>query len=219
MTEADQTDVQLHGRPLTELIGEASFGEVIYLLWTGRVAEQGEGRVIEALLVASSEFGPMPTSTRATRLAASCGVPLPQAVIAGLACVGQYHAPIEAAARMLRDMSIWEAGDLKPIPGLGHPLYKEQDPRLEPLLQLTTGQPRPHWQKLLNIQLDYRFRKGRHLPINLAGAAAALLLDIGVPAEYATGIFLIGRLPGLVMHAVQQAADPNKLTLWQPQQS
>ena len=42
---------------------------------------------------------------------------------------------------------------------------------------------------------------GRRLPINVDGAIAGVLVDLGVPAELANAFFIIARVPGLVAQA------------------
>ena len=41
---------------------------------------------------------------------------------------------------------------------------------------------------------------GKHLPINVDGAIAALLVDLDMPRELANAFFIIARVPGLVAH-------------------
>jgi len=43
-------------------------------------------------------------------------------------------------------------------------------------------------------------RDGRKLPVNVDGAMAAVLLDIGIPPELGNPFFMIARVPGLVAH-------------------
>jgi citrate synthase len=41
---------------------------------------------------------------------------------------------------------------------------------------------------------------GKVLPINVDGAIAALLCDLGIPPEIGNAFFIISRVPGLVAH-------------------
>jgi len=45
---------------------------------------------------------------------------------------------------------------------------------------------------------------GRPLPINVDGAIAALLCDLGIPAEIGNAFFIIARVPGLVAHVHEE---------------
>jgi citrate synthase len=45
---------------------------------------------------------------------------------------------------------------------------------------------------------------GRHLPVNVDGAIAAISADLGFEYELGNAIFLISRLPGLIAHAHEE---------------
>ncbi len=48
-------------------------------------------------------------------------------------------------------------------------------------------------------------RSGRTLPVNVDGAMAALLLDLGIPPELGNTFFMMARVPGLVAHVYEEA--------------
>ena len=45
---------------------------------------------------------------------------------------------------------------------------------------------------------------GRKLPLNVDGAIAACLVDLGIDPTLANAFFIISRVPGLVAHAVEE---------------
>src|SRR5690606_30889262 len=45
---------------------------------------------------------------------------------------------------------------------------------------------------------------GRRLPINVDGAIAAVLFDLGVPPALANAFFIMARVPGLVAHVHEE---------------
>ncbi len=47
-------------------------------------------------------------------------------------------------------------------------------------------------------------RTGRRLPINVDGAIAALISDMGFDWRLGKGFFIVSRTPGLVAHAVEE---------------
>ena len=102
ISEVEPNRILVRGYDIESLIARGSFGDVVYLLFKGEWPQQGEGRLIEAVLVSSCDHSLTAPSADATRLVASCGVPLPSAVAAGLLAVGDYHGgAIEGCARTL----------------------------------------------------------------------------------------------------------------------
>ncbi len=53
-------EVIIRGQPLSELIGEVSFAEMMFLLIQGKRPSKAQTRVLDALLVASIEHGIAP---------------------------------------------------------------------------------------------------------------------------------------------------------------
>jgi citrate synthase len=102
------------------------------------------------------------------------------------------------------------------VPGLGHPVHKEVDPRTPRLYELaaTEGLLGPHLRLLQMVAAVHEEHTGRHLPINGAGAGGAALVDIGVPPEAVRGVVLIARTAGLVAHLVEEASRPIGMPLW-----
>jgi len=60
--------INIRGYELTELMGAISFGDMIYLLFSGDLPAKNEGKMIEAILVCGAEHGLATPSTNATRL-------------------------------------------------------------------------------------------------------------------------------------------------------
>ena len=102
------------------------------------------------------------------------------------------------------------------VPGLGHPVHKETDPRTPRLYELAAaeGVLGPHLRLLRMVASVHEARTGRHLPINGAGAGGAALVDIGVPPQAIRGVVLIARTAGLVAHLVEEAGRPLGMPLW-----
>jgi citrate synthase len=46
--------------------------------------------------------------------------------------------------------------------------------------------------------------KGKKLPINVDGAIAAILVDLGIPSPLANAFFFMARIPGLVAHVHEE---------------
>ncbi|KWK05964.1 citrate synthase [Burkholderia ubonensis] len=93
------------------------------------------------------------------------------------------------------------------IPGFGHPLL-ERDPRPAVLERHAArlgvgGAAFDAYRAVCDTMQDVR-----GLPPNIDAAAAAILLELGVPAVLATPVFLFARMPTMLAHALQKKAHP-----------
>jgi len=196
-----------------ELIGNLPFSSSVWLLLTGSLPSQKEAKLFDAILTSSIDHGVTPPTTLASRTVASAGVPLPTAVAAGVLAVGDVHGgAIEDCARFLQDgvqkgkkeKKSMEAvaSELvsahrqtgKRIAGLGHRLHTE-DPRSDRLFALAEelGLHGEHCRLLRCVQ-DELSKTSRPLPINVDGAIAALISDLGFSYSLGKAFFLIGRV-------------------------
>src|SRR3954463_12991586 len=79
---SDATNIWIRGQPVTSLMQQASFTDVIMLLHQGRLPSPGERRLLDALLIGVADHGAGAPSCAAARLCApghpssiSSGVP------------------------------------------------------------------------------------------------------------------------------------------------
>lgn len=162
---------------------------------------------MEAILVSCIDHGVLAPSTAATRYVASAGVPLPSAVAAGVLAVGEHHGgAVEPLAHLL--VSGLSAEEIlerhRRVPGFGHPLHRE-DPRAARLLKLARelGLEGRFLKRLGEIAHLLRARAS----LNVDGAIAAIILDLGFPPELGKAFFLLGRMAGLVAHAHEEMTE------------
>ena len=161
-------------------------------------------------------------STFAVRIAASADAALPAALLAGLAAMsGTLHGG--ATARV--EAFVEEAGSPEraanavasrrdrgeAVPGFGHKLYPEGDPRGAILLadakQLA---PRVRDVKVLVAATNAMSLAARELPTVDVGTVA-LAAALGLPRGSALAIFACGRLAGWIAHALEQRQDGHLL--------
>ncbi|TPJ27830.1 citrate synthase [Mesorhizobium sp. B2-8-3] len=149
-------------------------------------------------------------STFAARVAASTGAPVAACLLAGLATLsGPRHggagaaaiALVEDAERLGADEAIarWLAHD-RPLPGFGHPLYPEGDPRAEGLFsdfRIDDG--------LLQLRKAVLAATGLHPNIDFA--LAAMTRGLRLPADAPFRLFALGRSVGWTAHAVEQVTS------------
>jgi citrate synthase len=171
------------------------------------------------ILCADHEFN---TSTFAARVAASTGADLHASLGAALAAFsGPRHGgasehvellareaatPTRAAATVAERLRRGEH-----LPGFGHPLYPQGDPRVAPLIERAMAlKPRaPRLRTLLAVAdaVEATGRPRANVDVAIAAACAALDLPLGLgPA-----IFAIGRSAGWVANVLEQQSSSSVL--------
>ena len=218
-----------------EIIGQWSFADLVFTVITnGERPSAGKLRMTEALLSTFVDHGVTPSSL-ATRLTL-LGSPeaMQAAIAAGLSGAGsRYLGTMQTVGEMLADaLARAETGSELPdiandvvtshriaveqIPGLGHPEHKSGDPRTPKLVEIArgTGCYGEHCKLLFEIAKSYSAATGRSLPVNAAGVAGAIVLDMGLPPEAGRGLALISRAAGLVGVALSEMRDPTAQKIW-----
>ena len=217
--------ILVHGYNLVEMGGRYSFGDTIYLLLTGELPSGHEGDLLEAMLVMTAVHGINSPSTHTARAVANCGVPLQTAVAAGISAIGEHHGGAgEACARILQEAAAARpdmppdalarqiVGDARAqkrrLPGFGH-RYHDPDPRAQRLLTLAdeweiSGQFTALAQAIVAALHE---STGRSLPLNVDGALAALISEMGLDWRTGKAIFILGRTAGLAAHVQEELAQ------------
>ncbi|MBZ9569949.1 citryl-CoA lyase [Methanobrevibacter sp. TMH8] len=93
--------------------------------------------------------------------------------------------------------------DNKKIPGFGH-RYHTKDPRGAKLMDIVREEDfiGKHTKLALAIEKILFEKKGIH--INIDGANGAILSDMGFSSSLGLGIFMIGRIPGILAHVNEE---------------
>ncbi len=224
VTQIAPNTIRVRGQEIGELIGGASFAAVAFLVITGRRPSENEARLFEAILVSSVDHGVTPPSAVAARTVASCGVSLSAAVAAGVLAIGRHHGGaieasmevLAAGARAARDSGRGlpaEAARIveesrtsgRRLSGFGHRLHT-RDPRTTRLLALAAelGIAGPHVALAQEIAKALSSTLGREMPVNVDGAIAALLCELGLPPALGNAPFIVSRVPGLIAHAHEE---------------
>ena len=227
-------DITLLGHDLAQdVMGEVGFGELAFWLATQRRPTSGETRVFEAVLAALADHGFTPTAivTRLTYLSAPDSIQ--GALAAGLLGGGsRFLGVTEDCGRFLHDVLTSVEGDLPAddagwdalaletvraqraakrfVPGLGHHVHKEGDPRTPRLFQIAAeeGLYGPHLSLFAAIGRVHPQVLGRSLPLNGAGVCGAALADLGLPLELLRGFALLARTAGLIGQLAEELRRP-----------
>jgi citrate synthase len=219
----------------TEIIGRLNLGDMAFLEITGRIPTREESVMFNALAVTLVEHGIVP-STLAARIT-YLGAPeaMQAAVAAGLCGLGSvFVGSTEGAAAMLREAIPDRArpGDAealaqdivarfraakKIIPGVGHPLHKDGDPRTPRLFQLAAenGFDGPYVALMQAVARRAEAASGRRLPINATGAIGAIACEMDLPQPVVRGIGVMARAIGLVAHLLEESRQPLAREVWE----
>lgn len=227
-------EISLLGQDLAEdLMGKVSFGELAFWLVAMRRPSPGELRVFESVLVALADHGFTPTAIAARLTYLSAPDSLQGAIAAGLLGGGsRFLGVTEDTGIFLAQVLAEHDGELpttdvgwdelalaairrqrankKFVPGLGHPVHKEQDPRTPRLIALAEeeGLRGPHLRLFEAIGRMSEEALGRRLPLNGAGVCGAALADLGLPTELLRGFALLARTAGLLGQIAEERRRP-----------
>ena len=201
--------------PLTA--GRDSGPRLAEALWprlTAREPAPRDQNLLDAALILLADHD-IAASTLAARIAASTRAHPYAVVSAGLAALdGPLHGaasglaydllsgavrrkdPVGTVAELLR-----QGGG--PVPGFGHSLYPDGDPRAKTLLDMLDDGPVR--QTALELAAVMQARSGV-LP-NVDFALAAMALHHEMPADAGETIFAVARTAGWVGHALEEYAD------------
>lgn len=209
-------ELVIRGKKLVELIETSSFVEVVFLLLRGTPSSEKETAMLNAMLVSCIEHGIETPSAFVARTAASVGNQLHVALATGILATGDWHGgAIEKAAQIF-------ASDANPkevvketllkggkLAGFGHKIYKDADPRTEALFAKAKriGLHRAYVARALAYERELETQTGKKLPLNIDGAVAALLLELGFDWRLGKAFFVLARLPGLIAHAHEEAVN------------
>ena len=231
VSRVEKDKIVTRGYNQRDLIEKIRYSDMIFLLLRGRLPTLKEARIFNHVLVSFCDHGVTPPSTQTARLIASSGSPLNSAVAGALLSFGHKHAgAIEktmelyqskiSTARLIDDPDIdnKQIASLaievykdyvlkgKKVPGFGH-RYPSTDPRADKLIEMAIkeGFIGPHLKLALAIQ-DLVFEK-KNIKLNVDGANAAILSDLGFDPELGLGVFIIGRVPGIIAHIHEERMD------------
>ncbi len=228
--------IVIRGERIEHLIESTSYAGVVGLLVGNLRLSNVQARLLEAALIAGVDHGVRAPSIAAARMAATCGVPLNCAVATGINLLGDDHGGAgeqcmelfyEAEARVAADSTSLESvattliaerlrSDER-IPGFGHQLHKDEDPRRSPMLRLidsaiAAGEIKGTFARAaLALEAALGRAKGRTLGLNVDGVTAIVYCELGLPPAAAKGLFCLSRGVGIVAHALEEMQSGTRI--------
>ena len=224
IVRAQDGEIRLRGYDVTALMARRTFTDTVFLLHAGRLPEPRERELLDAILTAAADHGSGAPSCATARLAASGNrQSLSAAIAAGVLAIGDEHGGAGSACMELIAASVERAragGETldaaargaiarakaagQRIPGLGHRLHS-RDPRTPVLFDMArrNGVAGDGVAFLEAVEAAFR-DAGKQLPINIDGALAAILHDLGFPPPVGKLVFIIGRVAGLSAEVLEE---------------
>ncbi len=227
--------IHIAGYPIEQLIGNRSFVETIWLAVTGELPDARRARLLEAVLVAGIDHGPHAPSIAISRMAMTCGVGLNNAVASALNVLGDVHGGAgqqcmglfeeigrfcgagEPSVERIAEFMSGDAGrSWKSVPGYGH-RFHPVDPRAVRLSALIAaardeGVASGRYLAIAAAMEAWLLEaKGRPIPMNIDGATAMVLCELGFEPIHGRGFFLLSRAVGILAHALEQRAQGGRI--------
>src|SRR4029453_11002326 len=218
IVDAGPAHIRVRGRDVLDLMREATFTELIFLLHHNRLPSASERRLVDAILIGVADHGAGAPSCAAARLAASGNrQSLSAAVAAGLLTIGDEHGGAGSGCMELIEAGLARAGtggltfaaaahalveearsSGSRLPGFGHRVHSTIDPRVAVLFGLAEQAGLVKGGVRFARALEDAIRdRIKPIPLNIDGALAAVLVDLGFPPPVGRLLFIIGRVAGL----------------------
>ena len=225
---AGEGRILVRGYRAEELIERLNFAETTYLVIKGELPTPAQAQALDAVLRTGLDQQFISSAGPPARFAASAAPEAPAAAIAaGVIAFGSVTgSPGQCAEMLIAGHRMAQADGLdtdevarlileqyrdagRKVPGLGHPMHKQAEPRAQALRGIASelGVWGQSGRLLEALEAEATERLGRPLPVNLAGAIAAVLLEIGFEPLEMVGIAIIGYLPALVAHTVEEIRE------------
>lgn len=205
-----------------EMLGNARWAEMLYLLFRDEAPTASQADLLEALAVALANPGPRDPSVHAAMCGGVCGSTAASSLMAALAAGAgslaggrEVFLAMQGWKRCGTDLEAWRLwfdephtlpADVWPepdhAPGFDPYGASTATPVRQTLYCLAKLSPGPGLAWLRENLSSMEALTGR--PIALSGVAAAALADLGFEPEQGEMLHLLLRLPGAAAHALEQ---------------
>ncbi|MEE4280038.1 MAG: citryl-CoA lyase [Halieaceae bacterium] len=232
----DADSISVRGRDLvSDLMGQHSFTEAFLLQALGELPNDRQRAIVDAVMVTIMEHGLVPSAV-VTRLT-HYGAPesYQGAIAAGLLGVGDRYAGTASECGALLERiasardSAAEAEAIvtdyrsrrRPLPGFGHPIHQDTDPRVKRLLAIVEdiGCDGQYLGAMQTLEDSLSRVLGKRLVTNISAAIGAALAEAGVPSGMMRGVILVARCAGLVGHLLEETQAPIADDMWKGAQA
>lgn len=224
ISRAEAGRILVRGYPVEELIEHLSWSESAFLLLRGEIPDAREAELFDLALRSGMDQQFVSSAACAARFTASAfpDSPVP-ALASGILASGSVTGSPQEPAEMLIEAVGWNIDVAQAarraadrwlerrgaVPGLGHPLHKEAEPRAITLRRLAQEHDgwRSHGRMLDALEAEIEQRRGRRIPINLAGAMGAVLADLGFETLAIGGLGALSYGMSVLAHVVEEIRE------------
>ena len=224
LVDARDGHIRIRGYDVPSLMTGRTFTDTIFLLHQARLPSATERAMLDAILTGVADHGSGAPSCATARLAASGNrQSVSAAVAAGILAVGDDHggagmgcmeliaAGVERAKaesisfdEAARQMATEARATGKRLAGFGHRVHTT-DPRKDILFNLARSGGVAGDGIAFVEALERAIAVAvKPLPINIDGALAAVLYDMGFPPVFGRLVFIIGRVAGLTAEVAEE---------------
>ena len=231
VSEVTHGAVNIRGYSHEEIMRELPFASGAFLTMIGRLPDEREVRMFDAILNSLLDHGFVAATISAARYIASGNPQFVPAVAGGLLAAGRNTLSPEHASHLIETafelqeegLSVEESAERivaeygerrERIPGFGHPYHKDHDFRSTVLFELAEelGLSGPSVATYRAVHAAFVAKTGKSdIPINIDGCLAALGRDLGLTTNQIVGFALLAVLPGLMAHVEEEIASPATL--------
>jgi citrate synthase len=226
IVDAADGHIRIRGYDVATLMTGKTFTDTIFLLHRGELPSPTERALLDAILTSVADHGSGAPSCAAARLAASGNRQgLSAAVAAGILAVGDDHGGagsgcmemIASGVALARGEGLgWEeaaqrlALDARAqgrrLPGFGHRVH-HIDPRTGILFDMARNGGVAGDGVAFVLAMERALAAAvKPLPLNIDGALAAVLHDMGFAPAFGRLVFIIGRVAGLSAEVAEELA-------------
>lgn len=224
ISRAEGGRIRVRGYPVEELIEGLSYTRSAFLILQGELPDERQAALFDLVLRSGMDQQFISAAVGAARFTASA---FPDSVIpalaSGMLATGSVTGSPQEPAEMLIEALSWKLETAEAaaralevwlelrgaVPGLGHPLHKEAEPRAVTVRRLAMDLDGwgEHGRLLDAIEAELGRRKGRAIPINLAGALGAVLADLEFDPLIIGGLGAIGYGMSLLAHITEEIRE------------
>lgn len=211
-----------NGRRAVEPSKEMTHAANTFYMFTGREPDRDTAREFDICLILHAEHS-LNASTFAARQVASTRAHMYAAIAAG---VGALSGELHGGANIRVMESLLDIGNLdnvekwvktklearKRIMGMGHAVYKTDDPRAKILREMSkrvATRTNAKWYEMTKRMEDFtkeemRKKKGTEIFANVDLYSASVYYMLGIPLDLNTPIFAISRVSGWCAHIIEE---------------